>query len=1366
MSSKRRQTFDVFVGNLPHDIDEKTLSPLFTEVGEVSSIRIRNSRKPDGSKLAYVKYFFEPDAEAAVAQRNGYAFGNSTLVVYRVDGSSQRQHTPEPVMADTKEGDSKRKVLSALLAQNKKPAQAGPAPYLPVGLGGADEQMVVCEVRDVTSFFAQRMVDATRAVQLSSQLAEYCPKARPLEDSPEFRKARGPSSSTYAAKYSKDQLWYRCRILQKVDTSRSLVQYVDYGNCEHVADSTLVLLTGELAELPPLALHCRLDGLVGVRRDEDPQLYSQAMSHMQNLLRDELVLVQRKKVTAATTHFLTRCRVATTGIDLAQELLTKGYAKCHSALNQAFSHWEGSASRGMAPRPPVGAAPPGAWPGNPWRAPSRPHDPRLQDDSRCRIQGNPRMGLWYPDQDPRAHEPRGQDVRIPDLRMQAPRGQDFRSLDPRIPDLRMQAPRGHDMRGPDPREVRKALLPEQAALVRKLTAERDSLKAQLLKIQSRVWALELQVAEQGPKRPNLDFLARLSQVLESVEESRLQRERFSIGDSEDILERALAALGSCPAGKVPSSKLGMAQDRYKQSQDAIRACPDTALLEPLRLERDAARLELLQELQAGLEALDPDVQQGYMQQITVGAPCSRRSLMALERELNRNPARPLSPQCARDSGDGVRVERCRKPQSVSFFKIKTRTQAKSVFCSLLYNSVAVKPSSFMRRHLVQAVQFGTAIPGPEGRLFSLGYLEACLSNLHHSIQAELAACKLVGPSLSLSLPLAQLVWRVHGLLAGCLESASTASAARSQHTALLEELRPLDWDTSQSMAQAATEARRSLRKLKSRLRHRLADLEDLESGDEEERQRVTEEVAKLRQEVQLALSQEEPLLDRLAREHCKHFPELDKLFPDLQLDLHKRHAGLVKSNWELSSFELEGSTLQTKFLGKEMLLRECAIDSAETKELLLARAASYARASCKHLLSIRAVFPSKNERHIYLLVPRPAPSLLEQRCAPCHAQKALEHVLQALHALHSAAEGAICHGAVHPETVLFDVQAEEATLDLPLWAFRSGRGLLPTLDGIDFVAPELRGGAFCQPSPAGDMYSLGCLALWMLFPGTSFRQTPAGIPDTSVLESLQMGQPELSTIRRLLKAEPQGRLTAKEALASTFFLGAPHKSEPPRDASPTAETNHLDASSEETPQDTVMDSQVLLRAIEDVALTTCEGSPSDVSQDALPAVQHNAPEALISSIPGDLPPELPQSVLEATTQDVPASTDKGISQDSPQVEPEGQLSQDIALDVYENEMVDNPQDVPVATLPRLTVAQVLSIAASTKSKQDPKECNNMAEETEDGVFRLADSGDCSQPVEQMPEAYEYDAVGDQVDGMSSPPLDPDKDQESANESGK
>lgn len=47
-----------------------------------------------------------------------------------------------------------------------------------------------------------------------------------------------------------------------------------------------------------------------------------------------------------------------------------------------------------------------------------------------------------------------------------------------------------------------------------------------------------------------------------------------------------------------------------------------ALLEPLKLERDAGRSELMQELQVGLQALDADELQGHVQEISVSTTFS------------------------------------------------------------------------------------------------------------------------------------------------------------------------------------------------------------------------------------------------------------------------------------------------------------------------------------------------------------------------------------------------------------------------------------------------------------------------------------------------------------------------------------------------------------------------------------------------------------------------------------------------------------------------------------------------------------------------------------------------------------------------
>lgn len=107
---------------------------------------------------------------------------------------------------------------------------------------------------------------------------------------------------------------------------QSYMQYVDYGNCEAVLHSGLVPLSGELGQLPDLALYCRLDGLIGVRKDENAALFGQAMEFLSKLLDNKIVTVQMKRPTSPTL-FLVHCRLSDSGINVADELVAKGFAK-------------------------------------------------------------------------------------------------------------------------------------------------------------------------------------------------------------------------------------------------------------------------------------------------------------------------------------------------------------------------------------------------------------------------------------------------------------------------------------------------------------------------------------------------------------------------------------------------------------------------------------------------------------------------------------------------------------------------------------------------------------------------------------------------------------------------------------------------------------------------------------------------------------------------------------------------------------------------------------------------------------------------------------------------------------------------------
>ncbi|XP_071105338.1 heterogeneous nuclear ribonucleoprotein 27C-like [Haliotis cracherodii] len=78
------QTYDVFVGNLPVDTDQKKVSKYFTKYGEVQAVIVRDSNT-DGKKLAYVKFLCLEDAEKAVAECQNIDINGNKVIVRKAE---------------------------------------------------------------------------------------------------------------------------------------------------------------------------------------------------------------------------------------------------------------------------------------------------------------------------------------------------------------------------------------------------------------------------------------------------------------------------------------------------------------------------------------------------------------------------------------------------------------------------------------------------------------------------------------------------------------------------------------------------------------------------------------------------------------------------------------------------------------------------------------------------------------------------------------------------------------------------------------------------------------------------------------------------------------------------------------------------------------------------------------------------------------------------------------------------------------------------------------------------------------------------------------------------------------------------------
>ena len=82
----------IYVGNLPFGASEEDLKKLFSEVGEVQSVKIITdaySGRPRG--FGFVEMASQADAEKAILQVNGKTFIDRTLIVNEAKPQNKRE---------------------------------------------------------------------------------------------------------------------------------------------------------------------------------------------------------------------------------------------------------------------------------------------------------------------------------------------------------------------------------------------------------------------------------------------------------------------------------------------------------------------------------------------------------------------------------------------------------------------------------------------------------------------------------------------------------------------------------------------------------------------------------------------------------------------------------------------------------------------------------------------------------------------------------------------------------------------------------------------------------------------------------------------------------------------------------------------------------------------------------------------------------------------------------------------------------------------------------------------------------------------------------------------------------------------------
>uniref|UniRef100_T1JJL7 Protein kinase domain-containing protein n=1 Tax=Strigamia maritima TaxID=126957 RepID=T1JJL7_STRMM len=332
-----------------------------------------------------------------------------------------------------------------------------------------------------------------------------------------------------------------------------------------------------------------------------------------------------------------------------------------------------------------------------------------------------------------------------------------------------------------------------------------------------------------------------------------------------------------------------------------------------------------------------------------------------------------------------------------------------------------------------------------------------------------------------------------------------------------------------------------IKSLKSQLRHKLADLNDLEEEPQPDTtvlKQMRKELSAIRNQLHVAFATGDRLSAKFVQLSKVHYPELPLLYPSLDHEI--LNPNIVKEGRELIYYDVEPlhmvdghiTLYKTRILDKDFTLKEVILDHISMSEFVH-RVSNYASVVSKQLVPITAILSPKDKRKLYLQMPYYEYSLLERNNtstlpleAKCKVFISLAKALTKLHA-HN-----IIHGALHPKNVLIsDDEAFLAPYDFATNLYQRAAAALkaPPVNGLTFLAPELISNRK-QFSTSVDMYSLGCIALNLFYPMTLFENDKFKTPDYSGLEASETHF--LQFISKLLDKDPEKRTTADQVACS------------------------------------------------------------------------------------------------------------------------------------------------------------------------------------------------------------------------------------------
>ncbi|KAM4029558.1 serine/threonine-protein kinase 31 [Anomaloglossus baeobatrachus] len=943
------------------------------------------------------------------------------------------------------------------------------------------EAVYVSHIEDAVTFWGQSMSRAQDISELSDSLATLCPTMSTVFGPLDLDKV-------YGGLFSSDKCWYRCKLLNVVSDEQCAVSYIDYGNSEILASSSIVELPDEF-QVPPIAQKYRLWGLQ-LQTTSDIE---QGSTFLTQLVGEKEVSVQQKAVYKDGTAVV---QVLYDSLDIGEEVAKKGFAvRCRpigspngvleTADVSVHFPWQSKSMERPPMREPK-ALPVFAHcvsgsnkehfgkinfqsPRSPFSDPKNVRsDQRWMEESKQLMEENKQLKDESKQLKEESKRLMDEGKRLMD---------DSKQLKEENLQLKEEKKQMLDECG-QLKEHKEGLCHKLVALELRIQKTELENKNEKEHFEQRIKDLELCLKSAAGSK--LKALAAKIQVLK-----RLRCENSNMTTADDLLE----AVKAVRQGQLSApSSLNVLEDNWKEysmAQEIIRECSDVVELD-LIIER---RNKLKEQLNCSVDAFVIEVDQMPFESRLANLQVLLKSLEVV-----------YGASCDCEDSDAVFQE---------FYDWKEATLEK-------FNTLRTDTDSSLGL-------LGTWLANIE-KFFDLKSNFSCnscdivlnidniLEKLDHSVSKELEI-SLLEPGEEDRKIITNAYHRVVKLI---FQEICLISDLKAKYLASVEFKKNMsEWINKNPNVDDLITVKKSIKGLKAQLRWKLLESSSMEESDDYNATAhadVKNEIENIRNKIFCEIQQERNEYALLSDLVQKWFPELPLIYFDAGITSYMKSGGLLSGSMErelfdaepLKEFSSKRPLVCTHVQNQKVLLKGYSV-GMDTEAQVIVRASQYHKAWLQQkeesgIMQLLYLFFCKSDPVVYLMVPfYPGESLghiqANNKLSSYETVRVMRGVAHGLHTLHASN---IIIGSLHENNV-FAVNRERGMVgDFDLTRNAEQRSSATSICFPMLTAPELKLGQ--QPIASSDVYSYGILLLWLCTGKKIVAYKPDGTPDLENLD--------------------------------------------------------------------------------------------------------------------------------------------------------------------------------------------------------------------------------------------------------------------------